>query len=256
MKEIFQILITIAFSTFITNQAYDAERPILRLSINNFPIHDVAILRNEEEIFVPIRKLAEKLGAEVIWQSEKTTIIYGKNKYFPPTFLWNSLSYTNIIEIENIFGLKFDYNSNLNIYYIGHFDETAVRNFATFNNYTEEDLVWLSRIIHAEARGESFEGMLAVGSVVMNRKAYPAYPNTVKEVIFDSRHGIQFSPIRNGSINNSPQPTAILAAIEVLEGRRNASSALFFKNPNIVPVSWISNNREYAFSIENHSFFY
>ncbi|MCL2611443.1 MAG: cell wall hydrolase [Defluviitaleaceae bacterium] len=255
MTEIFQVLIAIAFSTFVANQPYDAERPLLRLSVNNFPIHEARILRNEEETFVPIRAVTEKLGAEVFWQPEKTMIIYKKDEYFPNTFLWNGISYTNITEIENIFGLNFDYHYDLNILSIGYFDETIVRSFATFDNYTEEDLAWLSRIIHAEARGESFEGMLAVGSVVMNRIVYPAYPNTIKEVIFDRKNGVQFSPVIDGSINNSPHPMAILAAIEVLEGRRNAGYALFFKNPNIVPVSWISNNRQYAFSIENHSFF-
>ena len=255
MKEIFQTLVAIAFSVFVSNQSYDLERPLPRVTVNNFPIHGAIVLRDEGEVFVPLRKVLEKMGAEVIWSPEKILVIYDGNEYVPSSFLLDSISYTNISEIEKIFSLNFSYHQSLNILSLGKFDEAVVRNFATFENYTEEDLAWLSRIIHAEARGESFEGMIAVGSVVMNRKFYPSYPNTVKEVIFDRRNGVQFSPVLDGSINNSPHPMAILAAIEVLQGRRNAGYALFFKNPNIVPISWISNNRPYAFSIQNHSFF-
>ena len=254
MREIFQTLVAIAFSTFAANQPYNPEIPLPRLSVNNLPIYEAIIIR-EEETFVPLRSVVEKLGSEIVWKPEEIIIIHNEDEYFPNTVLWNDISYINFNEIENIFGQRFIHHNDLNILSIGYFDEAVVRRFATFYDYTEEDLAWLSRIIHAEARGESFEGMLAVGSVVMKRKEYPSYPNTIKEVIFDQRNGVQFSPTIDGSIYQSPYPLAILAAIEVLEGRRNAGNALFFKNPNIVPTSWISSNRQYAFSIENHSFF-
>jgi N-acetylmuramoyl-L-alanine amidase len=42
--------------------------------------------------------------------------------------------------------------------------------------YDEEDLYWLSRIISAEARGESLEGQIAVGNVVLNRMKSDRWP--------------------------------------------------------------------------------
>ena len=42
--------------------------------------------------------------------------------------------------------------------------------------YTEEDLYWLSRIISAESRGESLLGQMAVGSVILNRRASGKFP--------------------------------------------------------------------------------
>ena len=54
--------------------------------------------------------------------------------------------------------------------------------------YNKDDLYWLSRIISAEARGESLEGQIAVGNVVLNRVRSTSYPNTVYGVVFAPSH--------------------------------------------------------------------
>ncbi|MCL1924820.1 MAG: cell wall hydrolase [Defluviitaleaceae bacterium] len=279
MKEIFNTIVAATFSIVMANTetTYDEARPLPRLAVNNEPVTTASVLRAGEEIFLPLRAVAERLGAEVNWTTYEITIIYNGEKYFPNAFLRDSTAFVSLNELRTIFAKEVNYYPSLNLLRVNNLNkinyefaeeptpiaistvsspQISIENFATLNGYTEEDLYWLSRIIYAEARGESFKGMLAVGSVVMNRKTYHAYPNTVKEVIFDTRNGVQFSPVLDGSINNIPHSMATLAAIEVLEGRRNAGYTLFFKNPNIVPVSWISNNRQYAFSIANHSFFY
>ena len=46
----------------------------------------------------------------------------------------------------------------------------------TGGNICQEELALLVRIIHAEARGESFAGQVAVGAVAMNRLASPDFP--------------------------------------------------------------------------------
>ena len=97
-------------------------------------------------------------------------------------------------------------------------------------NFSENDLYWLSRIIHAEARGESFDGKLAVGSVVLNRVKNKNYPSTVYGVIFDKKNGVQFSPILDGSIYNNPSRDSINAAKRCLEGYRTNKEILFFIN--------------------------
>ena len=84
--------------------------------------------------------------------------------------------------------------------------------------YDSNDLYWLSRIISAEARGEPLLGKIAVGNVVLNRKAHSSYPNTVYGVIFDRKHGTQFSPVSYGTIYNTPTEESILAAKICLEG--------------------------------------
>ncbi len=122
-------------------------------------------------------------------------------------------------------------------------------------NYNADDLYWLSRLISAEARGESLEGQIAVGNVVLNRMRHKSYPNTIYGVIFDRKHGTQFSPVSFGTIYNSPTETSVIAAKICLEGYTLSEDILFFMNPRIATSNWISKNRPYAFTIGNHDFY-
>ncbi len=122
-------------------------------------------------------------------------------------------------------------------------------------SYNETDLYWLSRIISAEARGEPFSGKIAVGNVVMNRTRHRSYPSTVKGVIFDRRHGVQFTPTVNGEIYRAPTEESVIAAKICLAGYTLSEDVLFFFNPRISTSSWIDRNRPYAFTIGNHWFY-
>ena len=126
---------------------------------------------------------------------------------------------------------------------------------ATF--YDAEDLHWLSRIISAEARGEPFIGQVAVGNIVLNRKAHPDFPSTVKAVVFDKQNGVyQFSPVIDGSVWYSPYFVSVTAAKVCLEGTTVSEDILFFYAPGMVSSTWIERNRPYAFTIAGHRFFY
>ena len=122
--------------------------------------------------------------------------------------------------------------------------------------YREDEVFWLARIIHAEAQGEPLLGQIAVGNVVLNRVRSAYYPNTIYSVIFDRKYGVQFSPILDGSIYNTPSFNSTLAAKICLEGYDLSEGAFFFLRPEISSSSWIPNNREYAFSIGKHDFYY
>ena len=122
-------------------------------------------------------------------------------------------------------------------------------------NYSDNDLYWLSRIIHAEASGEPFEGKIAVGNVVLNRVKSKNYPNTVYGVIFDKKYGTQFSPVSYGTIYNTPSSDSIKAARKCLEGYSINSEMIFFINPDIATNFWIVKTREYVMTIGNHDFY-
>ena len=121
--------------------------------------------------------------------------------------------------------------------------------------YNETDLYWLARIISAEARGEPFAGQIAVGNVVLNRVRSSQFPNTVKGVIFDTKYGVQFSPVSSGTIYNTPTASAVRAAKVCLEGYSLSTRALYFYNPGIATSSWIGNNRPYIMTIGSHKFY-
>lgn len=121
--------------------------------------------------------------------------------------------------------------------------------------YDAEDLYWLSRIISAEASGEPLLGKIAVGNVVLNRRASSAYPDSIYGVIFDRKHGVQFSPVAIGTIYNTPTEESVIAAKICLEGFTLSSSVLYFMNPRIATSNWISKNRPFAFTIGDHDFY-
>lgn len=95
--------------------------------------------------------------------------------------------------------------------------------------YTKQELRLMASIINCEAGGESFQGKLAVGIVVMNRVDSKLFPNTIKKVIYQKN---QFSPVRNGMLNkklkqydagktnNAQWKSCISAAKKVLNGQK------------------------------------
>lgn len=93
------------------------------------------------------------------------------------------------------------------------------------------ELQILAALIQCEAGGESYEGQVAVGSVVMNRVRCAAYPNTVTEVIYASG---QFTPACTGKIDRvvlsgNIKQSCLQAAQEVLNGVTNVGDALHFR---------------------------
>ena len=121
--------------------------------------------------------------------------------------------------------------------------------------YAEDDVLWLSKIINAESGGESLTGKVAVGNVVINRVKSPVYPDTIYGVIFDRKHGVQFEPVMNGTIYNTPSSDSVIAAKMALEGTSHVGDSLFFCNPVTSKNSWIINNRPFYSMIGNHAFY-
>ncbi len=121
--------------------------------------------------------------------------------------------------------------------------------------YTSEDIYWLSRIVNAEAGSEPDEGKLAVANVIINRKKSSEFPNTIKGVIFDTNFGVQFSPVSDGTVYNTPSQASITAATNALNGQNNVGDALYFLNPAKSTNFWIMNNRPFYTQIKNHYFY-
>ena len=108
----------------------------------------------------------------------------------------------------------------------------------------------LSRLVYAEARGETYKGQVAVAAVVLNRVASASFPNTISGVIYQSG---AFSCVSNGSINNTPDSTAIRAALDALNGWDPTGGCLYYYNPKATGDKWIR-TRTVKTVIGNHSF--
>jgi len=108
----------------------------------------------------------------------------------------------------------------------------------------------LSRLVYAEARGETYKGQVAVAAVVLNRVASASFPNTISGVVFQSG---AFSCVSNGSINNTPDSTAIRAALDALNGWDPTGGCLYYYNPRATDDQWIR-TRTVKTVIGNHQF--
>lgn len=92
----------------------------------------------------------------------------------------------------------------------------------------------LAALIQCEAGGESYEGQVAVGAVVMNRVRSSAYPDTIHGVIYASG---QFTPAINGKVNRVYESgniyqSCIEAAQEALSGTSNVGDLTHFRRNN------------------------
>ena len=186
-------------------------------------------------------------GGNVIYANGRTLFSMS-----PAVIMTNGRMYAPLNLIAKALGLSYYQSAATGSFILSG----SVKPLTHASSYYDADAVyWLSRIISAESRGESLLGQIAVGSVVMNRVKSSLYPNTIWGVIFDKKYGVQFSPILDGSIYNTPVSSSIVAAKICLEGFLVNSDALFFLYPRASTSSWIPNNRTYLFSIGKHDFY-
>jgi N-acetylmuramoyl-L-alanine amidase len=226
--------------------------------------------------YVPMFKFADWLGVFTYSTHEKggviTGTVEGKNLKITATegslyISANGRYFYTVGEVLEISGEIYvpirplvkalncyvDYDSSTNCFVVRSGDTSLLKH--DWQVYNPNDVYWLARIISAEARGESFTGKMAVGNVVLNRMRSAQFPNTIKDVIFDTKYGVQFSPTANGTIYNEPTAESIIAAKVCIEGYSLSSEILYFFNPKYSTATWIKNNRPYAFTIQNHEFY-
>ena len=94
---------------------------------------------------------------------------------------------------------------------------------------SSDDTALLAALIYCEAGNQSYEGMVAVGAVVMNRVYSSSFPNSISEVIYQ---GGQFTPASSGSLSSALAngvPSACYdAAVAAIGGENPVGGALYF----------------------------
>lgn len=113
----------------------------------------------------------------------------------------------------------------------------------------QQDMYIIAKLIHAEARGESFKGQVAVGAVVINRIKDQRFPDSVQEVIYAKG---QFCGTK--TLNEIiPTEENLEAAKTALDGVDPTGGAIYFYNPKIATDTWIR-TRAVTETIGNHTF--
>lgn len=116
--------------------------------------------------------------------------------------------------------------------------------------YSSSEYLLLARLISAEARGESYEGQVAVGAVVLNRVEHPSFPDTISGVIYQKG---AFSCLYDGQFDKPVSASAYSAARDALNGMDPSGGAIYYFNPATATNKWIW-SRPAITTIGNHIF--
>lgn len=119
-----------------------------------------------------------------------------------------------------------------------------------YGGYTANEFNLLARIISAEARGEPYEGQVAVGAVILNRVAHPSFPNTLAGVIYQPG---AFSCLNDGGVNAAVADSAYNAARDAINGWDPSGGAIYYYNPVKSTNQWIF-SRPVIVTIGEHRF--
>lgn len=260
-------LIALALSlSLLSPAARAADLP--NLSVNGTPVSLTGWV-DRGTTYVPLRQFSTLLcpEADVRWETDRAVVTHGDNVLTAvPGQRWITVNghalylpdgvaaregslYLPIRVLARACGASVTWEADT-----GMVSVTSGTGFSE-PDYDPDALYWLSRIISAESRGESLEGQIAVGNVVLNRVASPDFPNTIYGVIFDSRWGGQFEPVENGTVYADPAESSILAAKLCLSGANTVGDSLYFLDPKKAENLWTMENRNYVTTIGVHWFY-
>lgn len=280
MKKIIAFCI-LCFILIIPNRAFafqgytyaDADIPIDLIINGSFISSDVPPFISYDTTYVPIRVISNVLGADsVTWEHGTATIKKGavtiqltenqnvgyvngnKVALRGSVKLVNGRCFVPVRFIAESFGASVGWDP---VYYNVHIDKAGITVAQAYRKtlYSNDEVFWLGRIIEAESSGEPNKGKVAVGNVILNRVKSKEFPNTIYGVIFDRKNGVQFEPIINNTIYNTPSNASIISAKHALNNTNFVGNSLFFLNPRTASSSWITNNRVFYTTIANHDFY-
>lgn len=126
------------------------------------------------------------------------------------------------------------------------------KSVAASDSGTTSDVQLLARAINGEARGEPYEGQVAVGAVILNRVKAPNFPNTISGVIYQPG---AFTAVSDGQINVAleDESTVVKAARDALNGWDPTGGAIYYFNPGTATNKWIW-SRPHIKTIGKHRF--
>lgn len=151
--------------------------------------------------------------------------------------------------IKQIYALEYYYLDNKTENCFMQVQEQYEKKEAVIN-LNDEQIMLLSKLIAGEARGESYEGQVAVAAVVINRVKDSRFPDSLEGVIYQKN---AFSVVKNGTIYAEPTSSTYRAAQEALYGSDPTNNAIYFWNPEISTCSWINTLTPHL-RIGNHVF--
>lgn len=117
-------------------------------------------------------------------------------------------------------------------------DKGTINNVSLAKTTSTSDIQLMARAINGEARGEPYEGQVAVGAVILNRVKDSRFPNSISGVIYQPG---AFTAVSDGQINAaiSEGSTVYKAAQDVMNGWDPTGGCVYYFNPSTATNKWI-----------------
>ena len=112
------------------------------------------------------------------------------------------------------------------------------------------DVDLIARAVYGEARGEPYEGQVAVAAVILNRVRSASFPNTVSGVIYQPG---AFDAVSDGQLYLTPDSAAYRAARDAMAGWDPTGGCIYYYNPQTATSKWIR-SRPVMRTIGDHVF--
>lgn len=189
-----------------------------------------------------------------------------KNRYFfqgNVDGVFGQATYDAVIRFQKKNGLVVDgvvgaeTYRELGLYRGGSSSSSSKNNNQNANKNTDtstrnSDVELLARAITGEARGEAYNGQVAVGAVVLNRVKNPNFPNTIAGVVYQPG---AFTAVSDGQINVAVQDSCRKAARDALNGWDPTYGCIYYWNPATATSKWIW-SRKVSVKLGKHWFAY
>ena len=117
-------------------------------------------------------------------------------------------------------------------------DKGTINNVSLAKTTSTSDIQLMARAINGEARGEPYEGQVAVGAVILNRVKDSRFPNSISGVIYQPG---AFTAVSDGQINAaiSEGSTVYKAAQDAMNGWDPTGGCVYYFNPSTATNKWI-----------------
>lgn len=275
-KLLCMILVVIMLSAQFTAYAVDTHKGY------NIPV-DIAVngsfikcavkpVMIDSSTYIPLRAFSDAIGGDISWDGEQMIATLVKDGhtfefYSDMDFCtvdgepkpYTSVNYRDLLfvpvrAISEVLGYKVEWDDLYLIVKVTA-DGVNVPETSVDKSYTYEDVTYLGKITHIESGYQDFKVRLGVAATVVNRVKSGEFPNTIKDVIFDTKYSVQFPPAHTDKFNNPPSKESVIAAKCVLNGVNVVGNSLYFVDSAYTKGSWVHNNRPHYATIVDMDFY-
>ena len=265
----FKALLLMTLMVIVISSAVFASDSLISINDQIINNDDMTVV-DSGVVYGSVSMFAQRLGIDVTWlELSKLAVVYKdgnyvsfgmdsnkvliNNEYVPmehTTRTVNGRIFVPMDYLSELFGFNYVWDENELTTKVSHpLMTVSADEIVNLGSYTDEDLLWLARIVDIEARDGSVVKKTAVANVVLNRVADPRFPNTIREVIFQRG---QFPPAYYSSFSTlQPRENSFIAARRAMLGIQVAEDCLYF---NMVPFK--SKAEDFYKNIEGDYFYY